>query len=607
MLLGVVIARSSIQAGARMQFIENLWNWIRQVLGLIVPILAEGKDFGSRGPAFRWVLRILLIAALFGLAYLLQWWWPLERILYRVPQNSWGYALQYHLWAVALVAALLVTIWNACWLWKLLMEEDDYVEFPDIERAWRAATEALEHEKVPLGETPLYLVLGQPAGGEEPFFKASRMDWRVRQVPPGKEKAPLRIWAKPDAIILTCAGASLLGRLAGLLAEESTSPALPERTAAPQADIRGTIMGAGVRDIASGPESRSIAGAGAPGTIAKDGGGDVRGTISGADVRRSLAGNIFGTVGRWVRQTIGGGRGAEAPLGSPVQAFIKNHAERERMTARLRYLCRLVARDTKPHCPLQGVLFLAPAPLLDGPFVGDGAALCRQDLASIRSALQLQFPTLVLVTDMEKLAGYGEFIKAFPGNMRTARVGQGIPWVADLEHMRIDYPTLLQKAATQICRFLVPSWVYKTLRLDPKEGAPSRESLAHNVQLFRFMHQMHDREEGMARILQTLIPQGEAAALCAGCYLAGTGSEAKEQAFIPGALDKLTTSDMMKLAGWRPQALAQDEKYRRLTILGYVATGILTVIVLGVLFVIGSRSDAGDAANERPPAGKQGS
>ena len=76
---------------------------------------------------------------------------------------------------------------------------------------------ALDQSGIDVRSAPLFLVIGKPAGSEEALFDASGQRLMVRRAP-ASVTAPLHVYAGPDAIFVTCAGASLLGNLADILA-----------------------------------------------------------------------------------------------------------------------------------------------------------------------------------------------------------------------------------------------------------------------------------------------------------------------------------------------------------------------------------------------------
>src|SRR5262249_38481286 len=84
-------------------------------------------------------------------------------------------------------------------------------EFPDIDRAWGQAREALSKADIHLDSAPLFLLLGWSSSTEDDLFRSAGLKGQVKQVPndPGE---PLHVTANRDGIWLTCPGAALLGQ-----------------------------------------------------------------------------------------------------------------------------------------------------------------------------------------------------------------------------------------------------------------------------------------------------------------------------------------------------------------------------------------------------------
>src|SRR5262249_22554484 len=82
----------------------------------------------------------------------------------------------------------------------------------------------------------------------------------------------------------------------------------------------------------------------------------------------------------------------------------RHHIDRERYSARLRYLCRLIKRDRLGFCPINGILVVLPISAAD-PKSGPEAiaASCRSDLTEAFGVMRLRCPVLVMVTGLERL------------------------------------------------------------------------------------------------------------------------------------------------------------------------------------------------------------
>src|SRR5205823_1765973 len=136
------------------------------------------------------------------------------------------------------------------------------------------------------------------------------------------------------------------------------------------------------------------------------------------------------------------------------------------------------------------------------------------------------------------------------------RVGQGFPWVPDVSAAAV--PEMVESGASWICRALVPFWVYKLFRLEVPGKEKPADILRGNMQLFQFMSQVRSRHRGLGRVLsQFVATESDGPMLFGGCYLGGTGREPRNQAFVPGVLDKLTKGVTQNLVYWTPQALAE--------------------------------------------------
>ncbi len=189
-----------------------LWNGAKWLFKLIA--LPVTKLRGMRGVRqfVRWSLHFACVAlALLGLWYLNDTF-ELEKVL-RVP-----FPLLRQVWLPLLAFTIYLLTWVGWWLWRLLGTTDAVSEHPDIDRAWKEATAALEQAGIDITHTPLFLVLGRPSGSETDFFNATRLPFTVPQVP-RSETAPVRVCANNEAIYVTCADVSLLSHLAAVLAE----------------------------------------------------------------------------------------------------------------------------------------------------------------------------------------------------------------------------------------------------------------------------------------------------------------------------------------------------------------------------------------------------
>src|SRR5262249_854808 len=194
-----------------MGFLTALWNGVQSVLALFLPIFGKARAFRGLGTGLRWIIHIILVAAIVVGLYFLN-----QALHIRDDMGGQAYKFIGPLWLPILFLLIYALAWLGWWLYKLLGSEEEGSEFPDIDAAWEEAMRALEKGGISLLDAPLFLVVGKPAGSEEALFLAAQLQLTVKQAPQRPE-APLHVYANRDGIYVTCAGASLLGQYATML------------------------------------------------------------------------------------------------------------------------------------------------------------------------------------------------------------------------------------------------------------------------------------------------------------------------------------------------------------------------------------------------------
>ena len=100
--------------------------------------------------------------------------------------------------------------------------------------------------------------------------------------------------------------------------------------------------------------------------------------------------------------------------------------------ARLRHLCRLIIRDRRGFCPINGVLLTLPIGIDTRTDLADLADACRKDLATMFDTFRMRCPVLAMVCGLEQVNGFSELIERLPAEQRRKRMGQRFPLVPDL-------------------------------------------------------------------------------------------------------------------------------------------------------------------------------
>lgn len=201
--------------------------WIRHGLaGALWP----AKPSGDRKSVWRWswAVHFAAVGVILGLLAYFNNAWDLERSL----RSSWP---SFHrAWLPLLFALSYGVLWLLFGLGRLLAADTRTGHFPDIDKAWSEALDALKSAGIDVQSMPVYLVLGRPAGSEEALFEGAGTP--LLPPTPRRNDSPLRVHARGDAIFMTCAGASVLGRQANHLRDIDVADPLSLPRSAGQAE-----------------------------------------------------------------------------------------------------------------------------------------------------------------------------------------------------------------------------------------------------------------------------------------------------------------------------------------------------------------------------------
>lgn len=517
------------------KLISKPWEWLTWLWGLAFPMFSDSAAGDEKAfPVARWAGRTV-----FGLIILL--------ILGAINQakfiglTNWiPHPLIGKIWLPLFGLCLYMLIWLGWWLYRILSLEigSEPSEFPDIDRAWAQAMEALARADIRLDSTPLFLVLGWSSGSEESFFQAAGIKAKVNQVPRDRGE-PLHITADRDSIWLTCPGVSLL---------DQHNPAI----------------------------------------VGQDDASEHLGTL----VEEST--DPYKTIG--IGQ--GEGRGLEELFSSAKKGLVEERGagkarhvlNRDKYAARLRHLCRLIKRDRLGFCPINGVLVLLPVSMADpksGP--EEIAAACRSDLTEAFGVMRLRCPVLFMVTGLERLDGFAELVARLPAGQSGKRMGQRFPLIADLTDSEL--PPKIESSVDWIVNSLFGSMAYSMFQIETSRGVDEvAEVLRGNQQLFRFLVPIRERRVRLARLVRDCIPNltGERV-MFGGCYFAGTGEDTEtEQAFASGVLMRLIQDQ--DSVSWTEEAMREDARLQRTARAVRMALSlVIAVLLLAILGLVGLR------------------
>jgi hypothetical protein len=526
------------------------WNGLRQAAGLVLPVFSRATDFRKWSPAVKWVIHFVLLALILVLLTWVNNYFEIYRILGRT--QIWAVKV---LWLPLMFLLVYALSWLGWWLWKLLWPEDEESQFPDIDEAWAEAVDALHQAGIDLTEAPLFLVLGRPAGGEAALFQAAQLQLPVKMAPQ-RADAPLHVFGSRDGIYVTCAGASLLGRQSLMFVGVGASPETNGAPGSPNEPDFGKTM------VPTGRVK------------------EVQAILRKARVeKRELTENEK----RQIRMLEAEDRMQQGVRKEAARAAVlKNPDEIERTAARLRHLCRLIVRDRRPYCPLNGILLVLPLAATEADETANAvAALLQQDLTVTRDVLQLQCPVLALVTDLELVPGFSEFMEQFDDQERHRRVGHRLVLVPDLP--REEVSRYFEDVVRHVCQGLTSTWVYKYFKLEEtREELP--EVVKFNSLLYQVLHRLRQLDRPLARILnRALVTPHAVPFMLGGCYFGGTGPTPTQQAFVGGVFRRLKEEE--NRVSWTPEAIDEERDYDRWTQWGYAGLGVFLLVAGAVAAV----------------------
>jgi hypothetical protein len=501
------------------------------------------------------------LAAL-GLAWLNQAW-GLDRLL-----NSRWEAVR-AVWLPLVFLLVYVLAWLSWWAIRQLGPDRLGGEFPDLDQAWGEARQLLADNGIDLRTTPVFLVIGEPQGGTELLFAASRWAFQVRYAAAGGEPA-LHVYGNREAVFVACGSASLLTattRSQGARdvdAQGATGlPSSAPQTSCSRACGNAECAGDPVNPVASIGSTTGTAGQASSGTQAP------MSQVMAAAPRAMLVGDELDA----------------GPQRSATAWPTQDPAVSERLAARLDGLCRRIAFDRRPLVPVNGVLVLLPLFATDSPEQARQVVVaCRLDLEGIRQSLGVECPRIAILCDLQQLPGFDALVAAFrDGPSQQWVLGRTFPLVPDLEPAR--WPGMIEQGLRWLSDSLWPSAVYPIMQPGPADWHDGEPVLRANQRCLRLLEEGWRRMRLIPEILVRSL-QGDASdrPMFGGFALAATGADGlREQGFVGGALRWLV--EAQDHVGWTDEALREDAACRRWTLLGSLG---LTAL-LAVFCVVGFR------------------
>src|SRR5262249_41232828 len=185
--------------------------------------------------------------------------------------------------------------------------------------------------------------------------------------------------------------------------------------------------------------------------------------------------------------------------------------EHARQTARLQHLCRLMVRDRRPECPLNGILVLVPfAALLNNEDAEKTSLDCKHDLQAAWEVFQMHCPLLALVCDLETAPGFADFLEGYLAHCkseeerrreRKRRLGRRFGWGGGVESKA--RAGVVGEEVGWVGQGMFPTQVYlnNLLRLENPDREDVGEVVRRNGRLCRFMGVMRDGQRRLSKIV----------------------------------------------------------------------------------------------------------
>lgn len=556
------------------------------------PVAAWRRADEGRVRALVVAIHAVAMAALMAALMAIQWWLQLETFV----RSS--LTLVRLLWLPLVGGLLYAIIWSTWLIARALRSSQDCPLFDATARSLRGGLDRLQRAGIDVSQSPLYLVLGSPAGGVRDFFAAAGVELTV-QPPPEELDESVQVCGNRDAIYVCCRDASLLGSFARRAAEvrirERQAEVSRRRSACREPAHRWSTASRGqsaslavaagelaVADNASGTRGVPIAAATEPGPVATetlpppsgdgDPGDNGDGTLSRLD-------RTFEELETLTDETSDRGDVGVLQRSQPKSSLLKlETSEADRLSRGLAAVCHELAEVREPYCPINGVLVMIPLDAADNVETADHVGMrLEQDLATITAATETTISAQLVVCDLDQCEGSQAFLDRFPAAQRGRRLGASLPVTPASEPEA--GPEAIDRTVRWICERLFPPLGIRLMRRDAGDRTMDRQHQNGNRQIHRLVHTMRMRRDGLSRMLRRAVVGTAGKVRLRGCHLAATGpAGTNRQAFAEGLLPLIL--DIQNEVQWSPQRRRRDRQQRLAAAAIYAATITLTALTL---------------------------
>ena len=563
------------------------------IIAALAPVVAFRKadgDWKRRGVI---AIHVIFVSLVLGGLVAAQIYFQLEAF---VRSSS---PMVRSLWLPMVGIIAYATAWSAWFVARTLRQPNDKPLFDSVTLALRDGMDRFTRAGIDPRKTPIYLVLGAPAGGIREFFSSSHIDLAVL---PSAEEAdePIQVCGNREAIYVCCRDSSLIGHYARKSAGSLLMAAAQRSVNELQADNESTIRQArpAWRSGDAAGKSASVATLSPPAYQTAKQSGATNAGLSGASATATLSmpspalspapsvetrESTGDTTVQRVHETLGQLETMTASVLQPRQSrpleMRLEASDAETLLQRLETLCQEIVTLREPYCPINGVIALIPLPACDHVEASDHVGMrLERDLKTIVETTDSHLSVQVVFCDFDLCEGSQPFLDRFPESQRHRRLGAIIPAVPESESE--SAAGSLEKAVQWICNDLFPPLGFRLMTRDLQDTTMDRELGMGNHRIQRLVQQMRDRGEGMSRLLRRSVAGMGHRLRIRGCFLAATGmaGHASKQAFCEGVVPLIL--DMQNEVQWSRKRRDRDRWQRTM------AAGIYGVIAAAVVLTV---------------------
>lgn len=501
--------------------------------------------------------------------------WSIIHIYTDQVEQRWNFLTRELPAIIVLVIAIPIVVWFALKLWL----EGEPSDFPDIDRAWDTALDAMKEQSIDPSETPIFMIIG-PGTVESvnAFMQTSNTHFSVR-APLGP--SPIHVFANQQAIYVVCTECCQLSKLLGSPRDSTIVPG--QMPGAPQPFQADRTM-----DVSSMAQDPMAAAAAIRPPMPPAGGNsssysaDVRNTIAGLNIPmppQNQGADMRGTM--MVGDLSGGVKNPMQPQGGGIASAALTPSDASQATARLAHLCRLFRRLRDPLCPINGVIVSTPFRFLaDGSqeMVNQILIALKADLACLRGALRVRCSVTHVVDSMEMETGFRELVRRVGAERSSVqRFGKGYGlW-------NLPAAPQLDAVVKHACGAF-EDWSYLLFREGDGLSKPGNRHLY--SLLCRIRSTFQPRLAHLIKSAYSLNASGPHAIdreplLFSGCYFVASGAMPDRQAFLASVFKKATNEE--EELEWGSEALAEEDRMQMGVRILMVVNGALVATIVGLL------------------------